>query len=102
MDAVVRDPARLAALRETGLLDTPAEPAFDRLTRLAVRLLKVPATFLSLVDEDRDFYKASTGFGEPLASARELAGRTFCHFSIAGAGGPPRVSPLPLQAIALH
>jgi PAS domain S-box-containing protein len=85
LDAAVHDPARLAAVRETELLDTPPEPAFDRLTRLAVRLLGVPATFLSLVDEDRDFYKASTGFGEPLASARELAGRTFCHFSIAGA-----------------
>ena len=85
VDAVVRDPARLAALRDTGLLDAPAEPPFDRLTRLAVRLLGVPATFLSLVDEERDFYLASTGFGEPLASARELAGRTFCHFSIAGA-----------------
>lgn len=88
VDDVVRDPARLAALRATGLLDTEPEPAFDRLTRMAVRLLKVPATFLSLVDEDRDFYKASTGFGEPLASAREMAGRTFCHFSIAGTGGP--------------
>ncbi|HEU0298457.1 MAG TPA: GAF domain-containing protein [Longimicrobium sp.] len=85
LDRAVRDPARLAAVHDTGLLDTPAEPAFDRLTRLAVRLLRVPASFLSLVDDDRDFYKASTGFGEPLASARELAGRTFCHFSIAGA-----------------
>jgi PAS domain S-box-containing protein len=85
LDRVVHDPARLAALYDTGLLDTPAEPAFDRLTRLAVRLLRVPASFLSLVEDDRDFYKASTGFGEPLASARELAGRTFCHFSIAGA-----------------
>ena len=84
-DAIREDPARLAAVRETGLLDAPAEEPFDRLTRLAVRLLGVPATFLSLVDEDRDFYLASTGFGEPLASARELAGRTFCHFSIAGA-----------------
>jgi PAS domain S-box-containing protein len=84
-DAVVHDPARLAAVRGTGLLDAPAEEPFDRLTRLAVRLLNVPATFLSLVDEDRDFYLAATGFGEPLAAARELAGRTFCHFSVAGA-----------------
>jgi PAS domain S-box-containing protein len=85
LDRVVHHPGRLATLHATGLLDTPAEPAFDRLTRLAVRLLRVPASFLSLVEDDRDFYKASTGFGEPLASARELAGRTFCHFSIAGA-----------------
>ncbi|HEX6373064.1 MAG TPA: GAF domain-containing protein [Longimicrobium sp.] len=81
----MRDPARLAMVRETGLLDAAAEPPFDRLTRLAVRLLGVPATFLSLVDENRDFYVASTGFGEPLASARELAGRTFCHFTVSGA-----------------
>ncbi|HEU4883059.1 MAG TPA: ATP-binding protein [Longimicrobium sp.] len=84
-DAAVHDPARLAAVRETRLLDAAAEAPFDRLTRLAVRLLNVPATFLSLVDEERDFYLAATGFGEPLASARELAGRTFCHFTVAGA-----------------
>lgn len=84
-DAAVRDVARLAAVRGTGLLGAAAEPPFDRLTRLAVRLLNVPATFLSLVDEERDFYLAATGFGEPLASARELAGRTFCHFTVAGA-----------------
>lgn len=84
-DAAVRDPDRLAAVRETGLLDAAPEAPFDRLTRMAVRLLNVPATFLALVDEDRDFYLASTGFGEPLATARELAGRTFCHFTVAGA-----------------
>ena len=85
VEAAVRDAARLAAVRATGLLDTPPDPAFDRLTRLAVRLLGVPAAFLSLVDEERDFYKAATGFSEPLASAREMEGRTFCHFAIARA-----------------
>ncbi|MBW3570316.1 MAG: GAF domain-containing protein [Gemmatimonadetes bacterium] len=84
-DAVVNDPARLAVVRATGLLDAPAEPPFDRLVRLAARLLGVPVTFVSLVDENRDFYLASTGFDEPLASGREMAGRTFCHFSVAGA-----------------
>jgi PAS domain S-box-containing protein len=85
VDQAVRSESRLAALRATGLLDSAAEPAFDRLTRLAVRLLRVPASFLSLVDEERDFYKAATGFGQPLATERELQGRTFCHYSIAGA-----------------
>ncbi len=75
------DPARLAAVRATGLLDTEAEGVFDRLTRLAVRLVGVPAAFISLVDEHRDFYKSACGFGEPLASARELAGPTFCHYA---------------------
>ena len=84
--ALRSDPARLDALRATRLLDTDAEPAFDRLTRLAVAVLRVPAAFLSLVDEHRDFYKAATGLPQPLAATRELAGPTFCHHAIAGAG----------------
>ncbi|MDP9348409.1 MAG: sensor domain-containing diguanylate cyclase, partial [Gemmatimonadota bacterium] len=79
---VLHDPARLAALRRTALLDTPPEEAFDRLTRVAARVVEVPATFLSLVDERRDFYKSCFGFGEPLASTRQLEGTTFCHYSI--------------------
>ena len=76
------DPDRLAAVRATGLLDTEVEEVFDRLTRLAVRLLRIPAAFISLVDAERDFYKSACGFGEPLASARELTGPTFCHYTI--------------------
>ena len=78
----ILDPERLAALRATGLLDSEVEEVFDRLTRLAVKLLGVPAAFISLVDENRDFYKSACGFGEPLESAREMTGRTFCHYAI--------------------
>ncbi len=74
--------ARLDMLRATGLLDSETEEAFDRLTRLAVRLVGVPSAFISLVDEHRDFYKSTCGFGEPLASLRELTGPTFCHHAI--------------------
>ena len=84
--AVRADPGRLAAVARTGLLDTPAEETFDRLTRLAARLLGVPVTFISLVDEHRDFYKSCVGFGEPLASERQLEGGTFCHYAIASRG----------------
>ncbi|MBV9774733.1 MAG: PAS domain S-box protein [Gemmatimonadetes bacterium] len=85
------DPGRLAALRRTLLLDTPAEESFDRLTRIAARLIGAPSTFLSLVDEERDFYKSCFGFGEPLASTRELSGLTFCHYVIDS--GEPLVIP---------
>jgi signal transduction histidine kinase len=71
---------RLAVLRATGLLDSEVEEAFDRLTRLAVQTLGIAAAFISLVDENRDFYKSTCGFGEPLA--RELTGPTFCHYTI--------------------
>ena len=69
--AVVRDPARLEALRSVRLLDTPAEEAYDRLTRLAMNLLNAPVAQVSLVDEDRQFFKSAQGLNEPWASARE-------------------------------
>src|SRR3954454_11832531 len=52
-DSVTRDPGRLAALRATNLLDSPAERAFDRLTKLAARVLNAPVALISLVDGDR-------------------------------------------------
>lgn len=84
--AAIDDPQRLATLRDSGLLDSEVEEQFDRLTRLASKLLGVPATFFSLVDADRDFYKSCFGFPEPLASGRELTGVTFCHYSIVSDG----------------
>ncbi len=79
---LVRSADRVAAVRSTGLLDAVAEPAFDRLTRLAVRLLGVPTAFFTLVDESRDFYVAECGMTDALGGARELTGPTFCHYAI--------------------
>lgn len=81
--SVVINPARLEAVSRVGLLDTPPEESFDRLTKLAAKLIGVPATFISLVDKDRDYYKSTFGFGEPLATTRQLQGGTFCHHAIA-------------------
>jgi GAF domain-containing protein len=80
--AAVRDPTRLAALYETGLLDSGGEAAFERLTRLAVRLAAAPGAFVSLVDVDRDFYLSACGVGAAVERARELRGPTFCHFTV--------------------
>ena len=87
----VHDPRRLAVLHRTGLLDTANEEVFDRLTRLAVKLLDVPSAFISLVDEARDFYKSAQGFAEPLATRRVMHGKTFCHYAIEK--GSPLVIP---------
>lgn len=81
-DALLRSPGRLAAVQRSGLLDTPAEEAFDTLTRLGALLLKAPASFVSIVAEQRDFYKSQSGFAPDLASARQLTGRTFCHLTL--------------------
>src|SRR5690349_13208415 len=84
--AVVSDPARLAAVTATGLLDTATEASFDRLTRLAARLTGAPVTFISLVDEQRDFYKSCFGFPDPLATDRQITGTTFCHYALSSDG----------------
>ena len=63
-------PDRLAALRHTALLDTPPEEGFDRLTRMASRLLGTPVALISLVAEDRQFFKSAIGLPEPWASRR--------------------------------
>lgn len=83
-ERVLQNPDRVSALRETGLLDRPPSEVVDGITRTAAALLKVPAAFIALVDSHRDFYLSHFGFGEPLASTRELTGQTFCHFTVSG------------------
>ncbi|MAM89624.1 MAG: hypothetical protein CME36_20180 [unclassified Hahellaceae] len=52
---------RLAALRASGLLDSPAEERFDRLTRLARQLFQVETVLISLLDEQRQWFKSKEG-----------------------------------------
>jgi hypothetical protein len=44
---------RLYQLRSSGILDTPPEERFDRVTRMARRLFGVPIALVSLIDEHR-------------------------------------------------
>lgn len=81
---LLRSPSRLDALRRTGLLDSPPEEAFDRLTRLAAATLGVPVALVSLVDCDRQFFKSCIGLDEPLATAREVPlSYSFCQYVVA-------------------
>ena len=50
------DQARVRALHELALLDTPPEERFDRITRLACRLLGVPISLIALVDAARQWF----------------------------------------------
>ena len=89
-DERIQDPERLATLQRTSLLDTPPEEAFDRLTRLATTLLRVPVALVSLVDGDRQFFKSSVGLPEPLASLRQTPlTHSFCKHVVAS--GEPLV-----------
>ncbi len=82
--AAVQDPARLEALRSTGLLDSAPDPSFDRHARLAAEVLDAPIALVSLVDEDRQFLKSCVGVEEPAASERETPlSHSFCQHAVA-------------------
>lgn len=75
---------RLEALSRTGLLDSPPEEPFDRLTRLACRFLRTPIALVSLVDSGRQFLKSQQGLPEPWASRRETPlSWSFCRHVVA-------------------
>jgi GAF domain-containing protein len=81
--APVADPERRVALARTGLLDTQPEEAFDRLTRMAARVLNAPVAQVTLVDADRQFFKSCIGLPEPWASRRETPlSHSFCQHTV--------------------
>ena len=55
---------RLLALRSYDVLDTPAEQDFDDIVALLARLCDVPVALVSLVDTDRQWFKARVGVEE--------------------------------------
>lgn len=69
---------RLEALKQTALLDTPAETRFDRLTRIAQQALKVPIALVSLVDSERQWFKSCSGL-DVAETDREIS---FCAHAI--------------------
>ncbi|MBG6117691.1 MULTISPECIES: sensor histidine kinase [unclassified Sphingobium] len=52
---------RMAAVRRYDILDTPPDGAFDRITALAARRFGVPISIISIVDEDRIWFKSHHG-----------------------------------------
>jgi len=55
------DKERLAALRELLILDTPPEERFDKIVQFAAQEFDMPIALLSLIDENRQWFKASVG-----------------------------------------
>jgi GAF domain-containing protein len=80
----VRDPDRLAAVHATGLLDSPVQPALDRLAGLAARIVHAPVALVSLVDRDRQVFAGCVGLDEPWASRRETPlSHSLCQHAVA-------------------
>ena len=71
---------RVAALRSLDILDTEPEERFDRLTRIAKRLFKVPIALVSFVDINRQWFKSCQGL-EVKEMPRDIS---FCGHAILG------------------
>ena len=78
------EPGRLAALHGAALLDSPPEESFDRLARLAARVVDAPVALVSALDRDRQFFKSCLGLPEPWATRRETPlSHSFCQHVVA-------------------
>jgi len=75
----VNEVARLEALRALGVLDSPLEAEFDALVKVASLVCEVPISLISLVDRDRQWFKANVGLNEINETPRDIA---FCSHAI--------------------
>lgn len=72
---------RLRVLRERAILDTPPDPTFDGIVQLASHLCDTPVALVSLVDEDRQWFKARLNFPDYQTDLD----RSVCRFVVAAA-----------------
>ncbi len=69
---------RLVALHRLGILDTPPEPEFDELVKIAAAICGTPIGVVSFLDDHRQWFKATVGL-EMQETPREIA---FCNHTI--------------------
>lgn len=79
------DSERLEALRDLSVLDTKLDPKFEDITRLVCTVFKVPIAAVTLVDEERLFFKSLQGL-EYANNEMDRNEACFCSWAIAQKG----------------
>ncbi len=79
-DFPANEKERLKELRSLNILDTTPEERFDRLTRMVKRVFDVDIALVSLVDENRQWFKSRVGL-EASETGRDIS---FCGHAILG------------------
>lgn len=77
------EPERLAALRALLILDTEPEARFDQIANFARKEFDVPVALISLVDQDRQWFKSNPGLETLRETPRDIA---FCAYAILESG----------------
>lgn len=80
---LIENAERLRQLHGLKLLDAPPDPTFDRLTRLAARLLNVPISIVSLVDAHRQYFQSAVGMGDPINPRETDLAHSYCQHVVA-------------------
>ncbi len=81
IETPVNELERLSRLQQLAVLDTAAEPIFDALTRIAVLVTGAPIALISLIDENRQWFKSNIGLPDVPETPRDQA---FCAHAILG------------------
>jgi PAS domain S-box-containing protein len=79
-----KEQRRLTELYSLNLIGTPEEKSFDQITNLASRLFGVPISLITLITEDKQWFKSCVGLPDNLKESRSTErSAAFCHCVVA-------------------
>lgn len=83
LDTPISDPARLAAVARTGLMDTGSDAGYDRVVAMVADALSTPSAAFSLLDDKRQYLKSALGLPAELDGAQEVPlDSSICRYAI--------------------
>lgn len=96
-DPVIRDPQRLRALFDTGLMNTQPGATYDRIAQMAVDALDVPSAGVSLVSDEKQWFCSAAGLSGEMEETRTVPlDRSLCQYAVSSG------TPLVIEDARLH